>query len=97
MHRMLGLAAVFGMAAGATGAFLSFLGNNLPTGSLMVTGASTAFGLAFFFRPSPWRAAALVAPTLACPPDRAGEYVEEWLPRARGARLHGRRARGAAA
>jgi Mn-dependent DtxR family transcriptional regulator len=51
MHRMLFLAAAFGMIAGATGAFLSFLGNNLPTGPFMVLGASAVFGLAFFFGP----------------------------------------------
>ena len=32
MHIMLLLASIFGVAAGVTGAFLSFLGNNLPTG-----------------------------------------------------------------
>ena len=51
MHRMLFLAAVFGMMAGAAGAFLSFLGNNLPTGPFMVLGASSVFALAFFFGP----------------------------------------------
>ena len=47
MHRMLVLAAVFGMLAGVTGAFLSFLGNNLPTGPFMVLGASFVFGWRF--------------------------------------------------
>jgi len=51
MHRMLMLAALFGMAAGAMGAFLSFLGNNLPTGPFMVLGATAVFGLAFLFGP----------------------------------------------
>ena len=51
MHRMLILAAVFGMAAGAAGAFMSFLGPNLPTGPFMVLGASTVFGAAFLFGP----------------------------------------------
>jgi ABC-type Mn2+/Zn2+ transport system permease subunit/Mn-dependent DtxR family transcriptional regulator len=51
MHRMLLLAAVFGMFAGVAGAFLSFLGNNLPTGPFMVLGASGVFGLAFLFGP----------------------------------------------
>ncbi len=51
MHRMLILAAVFGMLSGALGSFLSFLGNNLPTGPFMVLGASTVFATAFFFAP----------------------------------------------
>jgi manganese/zinc/iron transport system permease protein len=51
MHRMLALAALFGMFAGVAGAFLSFLGNNLPTGPFMVLGASGVFGLAFLFGP----------------------------------------------
>ena len=51
MSRMLWLAALFGMVAGAVGAFLSFLGNNLPTGPFMVLGATAVFGLAFLFGP----------------------------------------------
>lgn len=51
MHRMLLLAAVFGLLAGAIGAFLSFLGNNLPTGPFMVLAASLVFALAFLFGP----------------------------------------------
>lgn len=51
MHRMLGLAALFGMIAGAVGAFCSFLGNNLPTGPFMVLGATAVFGVAFLFGP----------------------------------------------
>lgn len=51
MNRLLWLAAFFGMAAGALGAFLSFLGNNLPTGPFMVLACSTVFGLAFLFAP----------------------------------------------
>ena len=51
MHRMLFLAALFGMFSGALGSFLSFLGNNLPTGPFMVIGASTVFAAAFFFAP----------------------------------------------
>lgn len=51
MHRMLWLAALFGLLAGALGAFLSFLGNNLPTGPFMVLGASAIFALAFLFAP----------------------------------------------
>ena len=51
MHRMLGLAAVIGLLAGVMGAFLSFLGSNLPTGPFMVLSASLLFALAFFFAP----------------------------------------------
>jgi manganese/zinc/iron transport system permease protein len=51
LHRMLALAAVFGMLAGVAGAFLSFLGPNLPTGPFMVLGASLVFALAFLFGP----------------------------------------------
>ncbi len=51
MHKMLVLAAAFGLIAGATGAFFSFLGNNLPTGPFMVLGASGVFAMAFFFSP----------------------------------------------
>jgi manganese/zinc/iron transport system permease protein len=51
LHRMLVLAAVFGMLAGVAGAFLSFLGHNLPTGPFMVLGASLVFALAFLFGP----------------------------------------------
>ena len=51
MHRMLILAALFGVVAGALGAFMSFLGNNLPTGPFMVLGASAVFVTAFLFGP----------------------------------------------
>jgi ABC-type Mn2+/Zn2+ transport system permease subunit/Mn-dependent DtxR family transcriptional regulator len=51
MHRMVLLAAVFGLSAGVMGAFFSFLGNNLVTGPLMVLGASTVFAGAYFFGP----------------------------------------------
>ena len=51
MHRMLILAAIFGMVAGVLGAFMSFLGNNLPTGPFMVLGASAVFVGAFLFGP----------------------------------------------
>jgi manganese/zinc/iron transport system permease protein len=51
MHRMLLLAAFFGLLAGVSGAFFSFMGNNLPTGPFMVLGASMVFALAFFFGP----------------------------------------------
>jgi manganese/zinc/iron transport system permease protein len=39
------------MLSGAIGAFLSFLGNNLPTGPFMVLAASFVFACAFFFGP----------------------------------------------
>jgi ABC-type Mn2+/Zn2+ transport system permease subunit/Mn-dependent DtxR family transcriptional regulator len=51
MNRMLMLAAIFGLVAGSVGAFLSFLGNNLPTGPFMVLGASAVFVGAFLFGP----------------------------------------------
>ncbi len=38
LHRMLFLAAVFGMLSGAAGSFFSFLGPSLPTGPFMVLG-----------------------------------------------------------
>lgn len=51
MSRMLWLAAIFGMIAGAAGAFFSFLGPSLPTGPFMVLGATAVFALAFLFGP----------------------------------------------
>ncbi len=51
MHIMLLLASIFGVAAGAAGVFFSFLSTNLPTGPLMVMGASLVFVLAFLFGP----------------------------------------------
>jgi manganese/zinc/iron transport system permease protein len=51
MSRMLWLSAIFGMLAGALGAFFSFLGPNLPTGPFMVLGATVVFLLAFLFGP----------------------------------------------
>src|SRR5687768_8857420 len=51
MHRLLLLAAVFGVFAGACGAFFSFLRPNLPTGPFMVLGASAVFLGAFLFGP----------------------------------------------
>jgi ABC-type Mn2+/Zn2+ transport system permease subunit/Mn-dependent DtxR family transcriptional regulator len=51
LHRMILLAAAFGIGAGVTGAFLSFVGENLPTGPLMVIGASTVFLVAFVAGP----------------------------------------------
>ncbi len=51
MHRLLAYAIIFGIVAGALGAFFSFLGSNLPTGPLMVLGATTVFVLCFLFAP----------------------------------------------
>lgn len=51
MHRLLGLSAVLGMAAAGVGAFGSFLGNNLPTGPLMVLAGAVFFAAAFLFSP----------------------------------------------
>lgn len=51
MHRMILIAALFGVFAGAAGAFFSFLGSHLPTGPLMVLGATFVFVLAFLFGP----------------------------------------------
>ena len=51
LHRMLGLAALFGLLAGALGCFASFLGPNFPTGPFMVLSATTVFALAFLFGP----------------------------------------------
>lgn len=51
LSRMLWLSATFGLLAGATGAFLSFLGPNFPTGPFMVLGATAVFALAFLFAP----------------------------------------------
>ncbi|MFN7139064.1 MAG: metal ABC transporter permease, partial [Limisphaerales bacterium] len=51
MHRMIWLAAGFGILAGVAGAFFSFLGPNLPTGPFVVLGASAVFAAAFFFAP----------------------------------------------
>lgn len=51
LHRLLALAACFGAAAGIAGAFVSFLGANLPTGPFIVLAASAIFGAAFLFAP----------------------------------------------
>jgi ABC-type Mn2+/Zn2+ transport system permease subunit/Mn-dependent DtxR family transcriptional regulator len=51
LHRMIWLAALFGMLAGAVGAFFSFLGPGLPTGPFIVLGATAIFGIAFLFSP----------------------------------------------
>lgn len=51
MHRLLMLSALFGVATGAIGAFLSFLESGLPTGPLMVLAATLVFAVAFLFGP----------------------------------------------
>jgi len=51
LYRLVFLAALFGVLAGVSGAFLSFVGPSLPTGPLMVLGASAVFGMAFLFGP----------------------------------------------
>jgi ABC-type Mn2+/Zn2+ transport system permease subunit/Mn-dependent DtxR family transcriptional regulator len=51
MHRMLILSALLGMLAGGLGAFVSFLGSNLPTGPCMVLAASVIFAGAFLVGP----------------------------------------------
>ena len=51
MHRLLVLASLFGIFAGACGAFFSFMRPNLPTGPFMVLGASAVFLGAFLFGP----------------------------------------------
>ena len=51
LHRMAILSALFGAVAGVTGAFLSMLGEDLPTGAFMVLGASALFALAFALSP----------------------------------------------
>lgn len=51
LHRMLLLASVFGVLSGVTGAFLSFVGKGLPTGPLMVMGASAVFLAAYLLGP----------------------------------------------
>ncbi len=48
---MLLLAAAFGMVSGALGAFLSFVGRNLPTGPFMVLAAGAVFAAALFLGP----------------------------------------------
>lgn len=51
LDRMLILAAVFGMVAGAAGSFMSFVGSDMPTGPLMVLAGSAVFATALFFGP----------------------------------------------
>ena len=49
MHRMLIYSSLFGMLAGVSGAFFSYLGNSLPTGPFMVVAASGLFTIALLF------------------------------------------------
>jgi manganese/zinc/iron transport system permease protein len=51
LHRMAILSSLFGAVAGVAGAFLSMLGDDLPTGAFMVLGASALFALAFALSP----------------------------------------------
>ena len=51
LHRMAILSALFGALAGVAGAFLSMLGEDLPTGAFMVLGSSALFAIAFAFSP----------------------------------------------
>lgn len=51
MHRVLVYSAAIGVSTAALGAFLSFLGNNLPTGPFMVLAGAVVFTLAFLFSP----------------------------------------------
>ena len=51
MHRLLLYAAGIGAGTAALGAFISFLGNNLPTGPFMVLSGAALFLGAFLFSP----------------------------------------------
>ncbi|MGJ3241994.1 MAG: iron chelate uptake ABC transporter family permease subunit [Opitutales bacterium] len=51
MHRLIGLAILFGILSGLFGTFFSFLENDLPTGPFMVMGATLVFVLALFLGP----------------------------------------------
>jgi manganese/zinc/iron transport system permease protein len=51
LHRMAILSALFGAFSGVAGAFLSLLGDDLPTGAFMVLAASALFALAFLLSP----------------------------------------------
>lgn len=51
MHRMLLISVCVAVFSGVSGAFVSFLGANLPTGPCMVMVASACFGLALAFSP----------------------------------------------
>lgn len=49
---MLLLAVLFGVVAGVLGAFISFLGTNMPTGPFMVLAAAAVFGLSWTLAPA---------------------------------------------
>lgn len=51
LFRMILIAGGIGMLGGFTGAFFSFLGNNLPTGPFMVLTSAFIFTLAYVFAP----------------------------------------------
>jgi ABC-type Mn2+/Zn2+ transport system permease subunit len=51
MRAILVWSALLGCAAGASGAFLSFLGSQLPTGPIIVLVSATFFLIALFFHP----------------------------------------------
>lgn len=51
MHRLILIGAIIGIVSAVLGAFLSFLGSNLPTGPFMVLSGSLFFILAFLFGP----------------------------------------------
>lgn len=51
MHRLIGLACLFGMVAGLIGCYLSFLGSGLPTGPFIVLVSSIGFVAAWLFSP----------------------------------------------
>ncbi len=50
-HRLIGYAAALGVLSGVVGCFISFLGNNFPTGPFMVIASSLVFTIAFLFAP----------------------------------------------
>ena len=64
LSRMLWLSAVFGLVAGALGAFFSFLGPNLPTGPFMVLARQRALRWSVRGRSPPRSGGALVAASL---------------------------------
>ncbi|MCC7373663.1 MAG: metal ABC transporter permease [Verrucomicrobiales bacterium] len=51
LRRMLVIASTIGAVTGVAGCFLSFLGNSLPTGPMMVLATSVVFAAAFLFAP----------------------------------------------
>ena len=51
MHHLLIYAAIIGMGTAVFGAFLSFLGNNMPTGPFMVLAGTLVFTVCFLFSP----------------------------------------------